>query len=87
MPITSERLDAFIDAYERANGGRLSREEAQDAALRVLAFVELLSKPPAHKSAEPGAGYLTTTPDPQTPAASPPVCEEGDAPRSLPGAS
>jgi hypothetical protein len=46
MMITEDRLDAFIEAYERAHGERLNRDEAMDAALRVLAFVKLLSTEP-----------------------------------------
>ena len=43
MVTENESLDTFIDTYERANGERLTREDALDAVHRVLAFVRLLS--------------------------------------------
>jgi hypothetical protein len=87
MTISDERLEAFIDAYERENGERLSREEARDAAMRVLAFVELLSKRPAGRTADSGAGDLQSIPDLQTSRTLPQVRAEGDAPCPLPDAS
>ena len=44
MKISHEELEAFIQAYNCANGERLTREEALDATTRILAFVKLLSK-------------------------------------------
>jgi len=55
MAISEQSLDAFIDAYERANGERLTREDALDAVHRVLAFVKLLSTPPVESVAQTDA--------------------------------
>jgi len=68
MGIPDRRLEAFIDAYELGTGERLSREDALDAAMRVLAFVELLSKwpkRPAPRSDEPAASARSATDPPR----------------------
>jgi hypothetical protein len=52
MTISDDRLDAFIDAYEHAHGERLMRDEARDAAMRLLALIELLSSAPGSRRSQ-----------------------------------
>ncbi len=45
MIIPDDRLDDFIDRYERVYGERLSREEARPVATRVLDLYRLITQP------------------------------------------
>ena len=45
MIIPDDRLDDFIDRYERAYGERLSRENARPIATRVLDVYRLILQP------------------------------------------
>ncbi|HEX8300270.1 hypothetical protein [Sphingomonas sp.] len=45
MILPDDRLDDFIDRYERVYGERLSREEASPIATRVLDVYRLVTRP------------------------------------------
>lgn len=45
MGITNERLDEFIDRWERTFSERLSREDARSIAARLVNFYRLISRP------------------------------------------
>ena len=45
MPISNDRIDEFIQRYERAFGDRISREEARTMAAKLVNLYRLILQP------------------------------------------
>jgi hypothetical protein len=52
MAVSEERLDEFIEIYERVECERLSREEARAMAENLIDLYRLIMRPPPNEQAQ-----------------------------------
>lgn len=52
MAVSEERLDEFIEIYERVEGEHLPREEAREIANNLVNLYRLIMRPPPNEQAQ-----------------------------------
>jgi flagellin-specific chaperone FliS len=55
MAVSEERLDEFIEIYERVEGEQLPREEAQEIANNLVNLYRLIMRPPPNEQPQTAA--------------------------------
>ena len=52
MAVSEERLDEFIEIYERVEGANLPREEAREIANNLVNLYRLIMRPPPNEQTQ-----------------------------------
>ena len=55
MAVSEQRLDEFIEIYERVEGERLPREEAREMANNLVTLYRLIMQPPPNEPPQTAA--------------------------------